>query len=71
MNQLDQNTIKRRASPIGEVYSIDGTNILGAVYRWNTGEEEVMWDKDMLLPTPPLRTHRMCKINEGRRPITK
>ena len=62
MAQIAQNTEKRRATPVAEVYSNDGTKIIGALYRWNTGEEEVLWDKDMLYPTDPFQTQQVYKL---------
>lgn len=44
MTNTEIHAKKRRAVPIAEVYTADGLINLGAVYRWNTGEEEIFWD---------------------------
>ena len=49
MLNTEEKHVKRRAIPIAEVFSADGLVNLGAVYRWNTGEEEIFWDDEVNL----------------------
>jgi hypothetical protein len=56
MSNTEQYEKKRRAVPIAEVYTADGLMNLGAVYRWNTGEEEIFWDDHDTSPPKDIRT---------------